>query len=284
MSAPGSTPNTVTFRWLGAAGIELRVGASLLMVDPFVTRPPVARLLLGRPRANRALIRRYLPACDHVFVTHAHYDHVMDVPELVQQTGAMAYVPPNASALLRAHQVPRRRIHTIGVGERLTLPPFAVTTYSSDHVRLPGQSRGPVAGELKPPLHVRDYRMSLCLSLAIRAGGLTMVRSCTPSGPALAADVFFVGAEGTVSQYEQLLRFSQSPLVIPVHWDDFFRPIAKPVRARLHPPRAGAPIPRRIDLGTFAGAIHAVAPEASVLVPEPFRLYELCDICRGDFP
>ena len=34
-------------RWLGVAGIELRVNKQILVIDPFVTRPPFRRMWFG---------------------------------------------------------------------------------------------------------------------------------------------------------------------------------------------------------------------------------------------
>jgi len=39
-------------RWLGVAGIELRVNEQILVIDPFVTRPPFRRMWWGRVRSD----------------------------------------------------------------------------------------------------------------------------------------------------------------------------------------------------------------------------------------
>ena len=78
-------------RWLGVAGIELRATEQVLVIDPFVTRPPFRRMWFGRIRSDSALAAASVPQGDFVLVTHAHWDHVMDVPAIIKQTGATAY-------------------------------------------------------------------------------------------------------------------------------------------------------------------------------------------------
>ena len=39
-------------------------------------------------------------------------------------------------------------------------------------------------------------------------------------------------------QYEQMLREIKPAAVILTHWDDFFRPLCKPLRPNLYPARA----------------------------------------------
>ncbi len=83
--------HTVWFRWLGVAGIELRVNEQILALDPFLTRPPFRRMWFGRVRSDSALVVTTIPQCNVILITHAHHDHLMDVPEIIQQTGATAY-------------------------------------------------------------------------------------------------------------------------------------------------------------------------------------------------
>ena len=263
------------FRWLGAAGFELQSSGSILTVDPFVTRPPLRNIWFGRPRSRAELVERYVPVCDHVLVTHTHYDHVMDVPAVVRHTGATAYVPPNSRPLLRAHGIATRQIRVIEAGDELDLGAFEVKVYAAEHIRLPGLDPGAMALNLDPPLRLRDYRMDVCLSLLIHAGGLNLLRGSVRSGPEVSADVLFIGAEGSPPQYERLLRCMRSPVIIPVHWDDFFRPLSQPIRPRFGPALGKGLVPRRISLARFQAAVEQAAPLATVVFPEPLRTYDL---------
>ena len=53
---------SVWFRWLGVAGIELKVNGEILLIDPFFTRPPAWRMWFGRVSANHKLVAEHIKA------------------------------------------------------------------------------------------------------------------------------------------------------------------------------------------------------------------------------
>jgi L-ascorbate metabolism protein UlaG (beta-lactamase superfamily) len=68
----------MNFRWLGVAGIEMVLGEDILVIDPYLTRAPFRNLFVGYLAPDTEQIRKHLPDCDHLLITHAHFDHVMD--------------------------------------------------------------------------------------------------------------------------------------------------------------------------------------------------------------
>ncbi len=161
-------------RWLGVAGIELKANEQILVIDPFVTRPPLRRMWWGRVRSDTALAAATVPQGDFVLVTHAHWDHVMDVPAVIEQTRATAYGSPNTCQLLTILGVPEEHLHEIKVGDQLTLGTFQVAIFPAEHGLVLGQpfASGSLAPNLRPPLRMRDYRMDACFSFLIEVGGL----------------------------------------------------------------------------------------------------------------
>ena len=121
-----SSPASAQFRWLGVAGIELRAQDGVLVIDPFLTRFGPWRAL-GRVRSNRSLVAGTVRECDFVLVSHAHWDHLMDVPEVVRATGAQAFGSANTCRLLSVCGVPATHIRQIGAGDRLVLGAFGWT-------------------------------------------------------------------------------------------------------------------------------------------------------------
>ena len=58
---------SLTFRWLGTAGIELTAADQVLALDPFFTRPSVRQMF--RPIIpDPALVASHLPRCNYVLV------------------------------------------------------------------------------------------------------------------------------------------------------------------------------------------------------------------------
>jgi L-ascorbate metabolism protein UlaG (beta-lactamase superfamily) len=267
-------------RWLGVAGIELRANEQILVIDPFVTRPSFRRMWWGRIRSDTALAAAKVPHSNFVLVTHAHWDHVMDVPAVIDQTRASAYGSPNTCQLLTIFGVPEEHLHEIKVGDQLNLGMFQVEIIPAEHGLVLGRpfATGSLAPNLRPPLRMRDYRMDTCFSFLIEAGGLRFLDwSSERVDSAPPADVLFVKPHQERAYYEALLGMVQPRVIIPIHWDDFMRPLSQPLRPMLKPPRLAIPPFARVDLTTFRQMIRRIASQTKVFLPEIFRLYELSE-------
>jgi L-ascorbate metabolism protein UlaG (beta-lactamase superfamily) len=271
----------IHFRWLGAAGIELTCGdeglaEESLLIDPFFTRPPSWRLLFGRVAANPGRIPASLLRCDHILVSHAHYDHLLDVPAIARRTLAQVYGSANTCALLRVCAVPNEQIHTIHAGDVLTLGSFRVDVLAARHGWSPGYSSGQVRTDLQPPLRLHDYVLGEYNSFLIQLPGLRLLDwGGVETQGAPKADVLFMLPTSLPGFYETLLAAVQPRLVVPVHWDDLFRPLSKPIRPGFELPRWELPPLKRIDLARFKETVRRIAPGAQVLIPEVLETYDL---------
>lgn len=266
----------VRFRWLGVAGVELNCGGQVLVTDPFFTRPPFRWLWLGRVTPNAALARRHVPRADAVLVSHAHYDHIMDVPAVLRQTGAAAYGSQNACSLLTRHGIPAEKIHRIADGELLNLEPFRVTVIAGVHLQLPAYKAGKLASGLKLPLRLRDYRMDDSFCFLYEANGLRILdwRGETTTG-ACPAEVLLFPPFKEDEFFFELLAKVQPRLAMPNHWDDFWRPLSQPVIPTWLPPRWGIPPLRRANMADILRQLKRVDAGLRVFVPEMFASYDL---------
>jgi L-ascorbate metabolism protein UlaG (beta-lactamase superfamily) len=269
---------TLTFRWLGCAGVELRAGGRSLAVDPFFTRLSIRQFFTGRAVSNRALIAEKLPRCDYVLATHAHHDHIMDIPAVVQRTGAHVYGSENACLLTAAGGAPLENIHRLHFGDHLSLGPFEVDVLPAVHMDTPVDFmiKGPVSLRMKAPLRLLNFRLDEDYSFLIRVEGQRLLLGTAP----LAADVYFPIPLNPKLDFPTQLRAVHPRLVIPIHWDDFFRPLSKPVRPSYKLPITSWPPLQRIDLVEFKHMAQESLPGVQVLIPEMFKAYSM----RGNFP
>ena len=264
------------FRWLGVAGIELRAGGRTLLIDPYLTRIPFWRLWVGRVQADRALIHRHIPHCDHLLISHAHFDHQLDAPDVIQTTGATAYGSPNSCALLAICGVHPTRIKEIEAGDTLSLPPFSVDVLDAAHLRLLGFGPGPLRPGLKAPLHTRDYRLDNYLGFLIETPRQRiMVAPSEDPTHARPADILLVGVHRGPEYYETILEIVRPGIVFPIHWDDMWRPVTRPIRPTFLPPRFAWPPLQRVDMAQFRAMIRRLAPGVRVVLPRVFRLYQM---------
>lgn len=248
----------------------------MLAVDPYFTRIPLWQVLLGRPKPNRSLIHARLPACDDILVTHAHFDHLMDVPEAARFTGARVHGSANSCRLLDILGVPGEQVHPIRRGDELALGLFKVKVLPAEHLRLPGFNPGRLPDHLQAPLRARDYRMDDCFSFLVMVDELRiLVAAGKWTEQAEAADILLVNPILRLAELRALLGRVQPRVVVPIHWDDFFHPLSNPVKLLLKPPSWSIPPLGRSDLKEFERAVAQVDPAVQVLIPEMFSLYKL---------
>lgn len=276
-----------TYRWLGVAGLELVAQGYTLLIDPFFTRPGKAAVLTGaRVRSNTALAERYAPRADAVLVTHPHYDHMLDVPGILQRTGVKAYGSPNVCTLLRMQSIPDGQVDCIHPGDHLSLGPFAIEVYPAWHTPIPlarwfngtlppqpAVSRDGPALHRPRPLRLSDYRMDVSYSFRIQVDGKTLLVGNYP----VPAEVLFFAPYQPAQVLDATLRGVLPRYIVPIHWDDFMRPLSRPLRPILLTrayglARRGLLPVRRLNLADFTRYVSEMLPETEVLVPQMFEV------------
>jgi L-ascorbate metabolism protein UlaG (beta-lactamase superfamily) len=258
--------------------IELKVDDQILVIDPYFTRIPFRRMWFGRIRPDGSLSAEQVPRCDFILVTHSHWDHLLDVPDVAHNTSATVLGSPNTCRLLVASGVPEEQIRLIGTGDSLALGSFQVEVLPAEHGKIPLDKlfNGPLSAHLRPPLRAWDCRMDSCLAFLIQAGEQrVLVGAAEYPEQGTTPDILFVGVTYSPARYRSLLQRARPPVVVPIHWDDMFRPLSKPIRPMLQPPAWAIPPLQRVNLAGFSQMIEQMAPGTKVIIPELFRLYNL---------
>lgn len=230
-------------RWLGAAGFELVYGKHALLIDPYVTRAPLHACLLRPLRTDPTAVARFAPRADAVLVSHTHFDHVADVPAIAHWTGAPVWGSNSAAALCRAQAVPDRLVREVCPGmDALEVGPFRIRVIASEHSPLLAR-RVPFDGQLEPqalqPLRASSYRCGEMLAFSIEVAG----RRIAHLGSAQLVDDAWDGAfhdlvllcaagwKSTPKFAARVLRATRPRAVLLSHWDQFWRPLDRRVRA-----------------------------------------------------
>jgi L-ascorbate metabolism protein UlaG (beta-lactamase superfamily) len=270
------------FKWLGIAGIELTLGDQVLLIDPCLTRILKWRLFFGKLHPDREQLIRYLPQADHILVTHAHYDHLLDVPELACRSGAGVYGSANACQLCLLSAVRADQVHRLHACDRLSLGSFNVTVIPARHRRIPFFTAGPLPAGLKPPFTARQYRFDACYSFRIEEGGISILVNAGSSPEQLErADVLCLHPFHSERYCRALLEKVKPGVVILNHWDDFWMPLDQPTKPAFLPPRLAIPPLKRLKMDEFGQSLMRIDPLVRVCLPERLSGYEVGSLLEG---
>ncbi len=237
----------VTF--LGVATLLLDDGSTRLLFDGFFSRPSLVSVALRRltpdtARIDAALSRAGADQVAAVVPVHTHYDHAMDSAVVAQRTGATLVGGESTANVGRGGGLPADRIRVVGDGDVATYGGFTLTFVVSDHCppdRYPGTVDAPVV----PPVKADAYRCGEAWSVLVEhtSGRTALVQGSAGFVPGSltgrTADVSYLGIGQLGVQSEDYIRTYWAETVgtvgakrvVVTHWDDFFRPLDRPLRA-----------------------------------------------------
>lgn len=245
----------VTVTFFGVSTMVISDGETSLMVDGFLSRPEGLRWLNLRrevspsvPVITETLRRGGIDRLDAVLVTHTHPDHVLDAPEIARQTRALLVGSRSALNVGRGWRLPEDQMREVVAGQPMQLGDFAVTFVRSRHASAfcggDPIGDGEVIDEvLEMPASWSEFHPGITYSLYISHPlGALIVH---PSAGYLEgmfdgyrADVVFLGL-GRVGNYDrrcqeayfhEVVEVPGASTVIPIHWDDYTRPLDEPLR------------------------------------------------------
>ena len=236
---PAVGPEDVSIRYLGTAGFVISDKQRALVLDPFITRPGLVTTLTRRLCPDGQSIQKHIPRADDVLVGHAHYDHVLDAPDLCVQTGARLIGARATINVARAAGVPETQLRETAGREDIACGCWNVRGLPSVHGKaLAG--RIPLPGDItKPPpwpARITDLRHGLVLNWMVETPRLRIVHidSADFIDAELAqqhADVVCLCAIGRKYRphyVRDVVRLLRPKWVIPCHWDTMMTPIESP--------------------------------------------------------
>src|SRR5262249_3896680 len=91
--------NGIRVTYLGVNGFQFETGDHALLVDPYFSRVGLwAGALNEKIESNRVSVDEGLKhirrTVDAILVTHAHFDHLLDTPEIMRRTHARLIAGP----------------------------------------------------------------------------------------------------------------------------------------------------------------------------------------------
>jgi L-ascorbate metabolism protein UlaG (beta-lactamase superfamily) len=241
---PLDLPAGLEIEWLGVSGYRITHEGRTLFVDPFLSRVPFRDLLLRRPNLPQAAaLSRFLRAPGEVagvLVGHTHFDHAVDAPEIARRFDCRAYGSSSLVSLMALHGLAGQAVE-VEPYRTYELGPFEVSFTPSLHSKLLLGLAVPFDGDLTcehlDSLSPGAYRCGQVWGISIRIAGLTIYHqgSANLIDDAVrerGVDVFLAGVAGrsfTDSYWSRILPLLEPRVVVPTHYDNFFRPLGRPV-------------------------------------------------------
>lgn len=237
----------VTF--LGVASLLIDDGETALMTDGFFSRPSLPKVLLSRIAPDRAridsvLARAGVDRLAAVLPVHTHFDHAMDSAVVADRTGAVLVGGESTAHVGRGHGLPEERIRVVTPGEPITYGAFTLTLVESHHCspdRFPGEITAPVVPPVKAAAYKCGEAWSILVAHANGSSALLQGSAGFVAGSLAGhrADVAYLGIGQLGVQSEEYIRTYWAETVetvgarrvVVTHWDDFFRPLDRELRA-----------------------------------------------------
>lgn len=225
---------SVRVTYLGTNGYLLESRAGALLIDPYFSRVPLARAALNlRVKSEPALVRWGLGrarAPRHVnalLVTHGHFDHLLDTPEVLRLTGARLLASRTSVALAGSGR-------PVEWGESIRAGAARITVLPAAHDRVLGRIPFPGEHICGKPANAGDWVCGKPLAFLIEMGGqrIYLDSGGTPEGPLPQVGKVDLAIAGVAlpdsrRRLPRLLAALQPRYFLPSHQDDFFRPLAK---------------------------------------------------------
>lgn len=246
--------------WFGTAGFKIESGEHTLLIDPYLTR-------------NRGAFPRQplkpsdVSAADLVLITHGHFDHIFDVPEIASKTDATVYCGRGVDQTLiqnglKASQI--RRVKTDG--ETFCFDNLEIQAFFSRHIRFDRwlMLRTLCRMHINLPRYLpflRNFPEGQVLSWRISLEGKIIHHFGSGGSTALEleqlgrqpTDILLVPMQGHthITRIAHRYVVSLTPkIVIPHHQDNFFPPIST-----------------LVDTEPFVKQVKASHPDITVQIP-----------------
>lgn len=250
--------DTVDITWLGTAGFDIRSGNTRFLIDPFVSRNPDADPVQPLTAAD-------LAGTGPIFISHGHFDHLMDVPDILARGDHRVHGSVTAGNSLRKSGVAPDLIRPVERdGQTVRFGNVTARAAFSRHVRfdlpLVGRTLARAGKGFFPILKLlTGYPCGRVLSWQFTTRGRTLVHFGSAGAPrSLLArlapvDILLIPLQGhsrichIAADWVKILK---PAVVIPHHFDNFFPPLS-----------------RTVDMRPFVDRVRQTCPATRIIVP-----------------
>ncbi len=224
-------------------------GKDQILFDCHVTRPSFTEFQFSEFETNKELCDEIIKDYDisrlrGIFISHTHYDHVMDAPYFANKCGCSMYGSKSAKNVAIGGNVPEDMFYSYDDSMEYTVGDFHIKVIPSIHS--PAYSFNDDLGQVieEPviqPATRKEYKEGGSVDFIVKHSGKTYL--IRPSYNYLEnqlngikADYLFQGIIGIAKDdpehrknfYKETIEKVKPQMVIPIHWDNFYSPLSEP--------------------------------------------------------
>ena len=231
-------PNAIRVTYLGVNGFQFETGNHALLVDPYFTRigfwsAAINQRIQSDPHRVNEGLKHVRSNVDAILITHAHFDHLLDAPEIMGRTHARLIAGPTAIQLVDSFGISPNECDTVKSGSVRKIGPWTIRVFAAQHDRLFGEV--PFAGRSTSPkpLKASDWSVGESLAFVIEAASKRIyidsggVRRAPPDSRIRDVDLAILGVAlpDSRERFAETVRQLQPRYVLPSHQDDMFTPL-----------------------------------------------------------
>ena len=231
----------VRLTYLGTNSYRFETGHHVLVVDPYFSRIGLGAFVFrGQAEPNLAEIEKgkdFFAGAEAILATHGHVDHLLDVPPIMQRTGAQLCASRTAVALATAAGAPPERCDVVRPGDVRQIGPWRIHVLPAAHDRvfLIGVPFPGAPNEAVPPRRTSDWVCGEPLAFLIEAAGKRIYLDSGGTSALLPPDdlgpidlaILGVAVPDARARFPDAVRRLQPHFILPSHQDNFFRPLGR---------------------------------------------------------
>ncbi len=239
--------------YFGTTTLLFDDGKDQILFDAHVTRPSLVKYILGAKASTDTemcdeLIRTHkIDRLKAIFISHTHHDHVMDASYIANKCGARIIGSESCKNVALGGEVPEEKIEVFAHGSTYKIGDYKISILKSLHSKptiLNNDLGEPITEQLKQPVGLREYKEGGSYDFFIEHGDKKIL--IRPSFNYIKGqlddidcDVLFLGVAGLAKAdqetektfFSETVEKTGAKLVIPIHWDNFFSPLDRPIKS-----------------------------------------------------
>jgi L-ascorbate metabolism protein UlaG (beta-lactamase superfamily) len=227
--------NSVRVTYLGVNGLQFETNGHALLVDPYFTRVglwagALNQRIESNPNRVESGLRHVHRNVDAILVTHAHFDHLLDVPEIMRRAHARLVAGPTAIRLVESFGISRNECDIAKAGSVRRIGPWTIRVLAAQHDRLFGKIPFSGRSTSSKPIKASDWTVGEPLAFVIEAAGKRIyidsggIPGMPPDSRTGSVDLAILGVAlpDSRERFGEAVRQLRPRFIFPSHQDDMF--------------------------------------------------------------